>query len=356
VTRGWSCLWLACALGCASGPQPSSHLARAFDHEGAAAARAHAPDLMAAAERAREQAVEAEGRGDLEAANDHATRARLLLAAAVSEGQRVQLEEARVAQEREARLLEARALEAERAREEAAQETRRELAAQVARAQAGKAFEAAEEAEARRFRRGAEAQARYREAAAFLRDRARLVASAAVALGASAEQGPVREVEGAVATSEAAKDPVQAVIAAEGALHAALRALGAARARREGPTDAEVGSLVQTATEMGLVVERSERGVRLSPPQRTWAPGHVKRLAALLEAHPHGPVRVEGHLGGSGGAATRAAEARAKALAAALGRQGIDAERLQVGVGPASAGAADVAVLWLAYDPSLPPR
>jgi hypothetical protein len=359
VIRGCMGLLVVCTLGCAGGGS-SHHLDRAFAQEGVREARQGAPDLVAAAERARKRAAEAEARGDREGAEDHATRARLLLSAAVAEAERLRLEAERIDAERQARALEARALDAEQEREAVAQESRRLLAARLARDQASKAFEAAEEAETRRARRrGDDVQARYRDAARFLRDRARLVVAAAVSLGATADDGPAAKAAQALSASESTRDASRAVIEAERALQLALRALGEARARRDGPTEAEVASLVQTAGEMGLRVERSERGMRVAPPGRRWERRAIERLATLLASHPHGAVRVEGNVPGGGAAAERRAEARAKALATALERAGVSSKRMAVGTAPAPTGAPEVEVLLLAYDPAtapLPPR
>lgn len=358
--RSWAwVVGLAVVWGCGGSTHTSARLERTFAQEEVQAVRAQAPDLLAAAERARQQAEEAEARGDDDAAADHATRARLLLGAAVAEAKRLRLEAERVEAEREARTLEARALQAERDREEVAQRTRRALAAQVAREQAERAFAAAEEAEARRFRYGARARARYREAAEVLRERARLVTAAAMTLGTPSNGNAIARVEDALATSEAADDPAQGLVAAERAFRAALRTLGVARAQRDGPTPEEVQSLVRTASEMGLDVDRADRGIRLAPPGRRWDKRALQHLASLLAAHPHGPVRVEGQRRRRNKAAERKAEARARRLAAALTKEEVPEDRMETGTAPAPADAPEVIVLLLAYDPatvSLPPK
>jgi hypothetical protein len=349
-----ACL-VALMSACGASPAPSAQLDRAFEQAQVKVARGRAPDLVAAAERARRDAAVAEQAGDEQAARDHATRARLLLGAAVAESERLKVEEARIEVERQARALVAQARAAERGREELARETRRTLSAQVASEQASRAFAAAEEAERRRFGRSpGEVEARYREAAGILRDRARLVAAAAVALGAAPEADALREMRKAIDGSAKSRDAAGAVGEAARAHRLALKALGEARARRGGPTPAEVGSLVRTAMEMGLRVERSERGLRIAPPARRWEGLPTRRLVSLLTAHPHGPVVVEGLAASSGAAVERQATARARALASALERGGILAERIQVSTTRASADAPEVEVVLLAYDPDGP--
>src|SRR5688572_14244282 len=95
-------------VGCGGATPSSAILVEAFGAPEARLARERAPDVFAAAERAREAAVRAEDRGDGDAAADHSTRARLLLAAAVAESDRIDLEERRLgAERREQRAFEA---------------------------------------------------------------------------------------------------------------------------------------------------------------------------------------------------------------------------------------------------------
>ncbi|MFW6051763.1 MAG: hypothetical protein ACODAU_11345, partial [Myxococcota bacterium] len=276
------------------------------------------PDLAAAAERARREAERAARRGAEEEADDHATRARLLLAAAITEAERLEHEEARRDAERRARELEARALEAERERSRIVRRTRRRLAAQVAERQAERAFAHAAEVEQRHARwRGREAKARYREAAAALRERAHLLLAAAMAMGL--EEDAVTAVRGRIEASENERVPHVALAEAEEAVRAALGVLGEVRARREGPSEAEVATLWQTAREMGLKVQRSARGTVLAPRDGRWSSTARGRLVSLLKGHPHGPVHLEAR-----------AKVRGAALRDALVKQGLARERLEV--------------------------
>jgi hypothetical protein len=56
----------------------------------------------------------------------------------------------------------------------------------------------------------------------------------------------------------------------------------------------------------------------------------VEAAAALLQAHPHGPVRIEVGTGGGGRAAERRAERRGRVLLRALVAAGVSEDRLEV--------------------------
>lgn len=330
----WGLLTLA---GCASkGPVPA--LSPLLASEEAVEARRHAPDLVAAAERAHQDAIDAAKRGDQDAAADHATRGRLLFAAARFEALRVQAEEDRIAHEKRAMSADSARRRDEVARTEAEREAHRLLAVAVAEEQAELAFRAAEEVETRAGRvRGPERDRMHREAATFLRRRAELVARAAEALGA-----PSREVEELVQRLEtqnrANVAPAEAVKDADRALREAQALLGRARAMRPGPTRGEIASLLDEAAKRHLGATLEERGIVFDVtsffPGVAPTPDAVKlgRLADLLRAHPHGSIRVETHAPTTP-AAERRAEARAKALAEGLSRSGMEGRRVEFGRG-----------------------
>jgi hypothetical protein len=329
---GAAAVVLATALpACRTGPQPTAHLETLFSDEGARAARARAPDLYARAQRARREAEAAERAGDPQAASDHATRARLLLSAAEAEAERIAAENERLEAEQteQAALSQARRNERTRAEIEAAVE--RELAARVAREQADKAFEVADEDE-RRGRRGRRSKAEYRAAAQFLTERTRLVLSAARALGAPGDA--IARVEDMVRRARRVDDPTERIAAADRALMEARAVLGQARAAGQRPSEDEVASLLAAAHELGMDASRIDHGLALEADVFAGARGtrlqaaRVRRLAALLRAHPHGPIRIEvAHDRARG--AERRARRRADALAKALEQEKVEADRLQ---------------------------
>lgn len=339
-------------------PTPVDTTAERFDTAEAEAARERAPDMFAAAERARVEAIRARRRGDLRAARDHATRARLLLAAAVSEADRLALEERRLELEERARQLEEQAARDVRARLALQAEMGRRVAARVAARQAALAFEQAAEEEARRYRAQADERARmYREAADILLHRAELLSSAARALGADATR--ISQVTDLIEETQRENDPARRLQRAQDAVGGALVALGEARASRDGPTADEAAALRETATQMGFEVEQRDRGLtvrvedvfggrgsRPLPARRA----RLEQLAALLAAHPHGPVQV--HAFGAGRAARRLADARASALAESLARHGVTRDRLLPEGIVDDDGSRDAEVVFVAYGAS----
>ncbi|MFW5925762.1 MAG: hypothetical protein ACOCV4_06315 [Myxococcota bacterium] len=348
--KGPRALLVAAALlaGCGGGKGPAARLEPVFERPDAVAARERTPDLMAAAERARSDAREAAKRGDADAAEDHATRSRLLVSAAVAESKRLDLEQERLEAERRARELETRARRAERERRRMAAETRRLLAARVARTQAEKAFAHAEAVELRHERRrGGEAASRHGRAAEVLRARAELLLSAARALGL--EDAEAEAVEARIEQSAEQRTAHAELQAADEAVRAAMGALGDARAdRADHPSQAQIEGLWQMAAERGLQVVRTERGTVLRPSGARWSPVARKRLASLLEAHPHGPVRVEGRAPSTAGGAARRAQRGARVLVRALVGEGVPDGRLEAEV---IEGDGPVQVVLLAYAP-----
>lgn len=259
-----------------------------FEAEGITEARREAPDLIAAAELAREDAERADASGDTDAAHDHATRARLLLDAALAEADRVRLDRERLAllEEAEAALTEARSLE--RAREALAARARRDAAAEIARAQMQNAHAAAELLESRgRRHRGPDVDRTRREAASALEVRTRLSIAAARALGASEAELAPFEVERARPT-----DPAAWLAQADDMHRRALALLGRLRATQ--PVGPEiVASLVDAAREHTLAPVSTPEGLVLSDPSD-------RALLDLARAFPHGLVVLRGR-----GASTR---------------------------------------------------
>lgn len=354
----WTALLLVWGLGCASrGPVPT--LSPLLDGEDAAEAKKHAPDLFAAAERAHEEAIGASRAGDDEAAADHATRGRLLYAAARYEALRVEAEEERIAFERRARRADAARRRDDAARAEVEREAHRLLALQVAEEQAELAFQAAEEVETRGGRvRGPERDRMHREAAAVLRRRAELVLRAAEALGAPSDE--VEAISGRLTQASSIPVPAEAVRAADRALREANALLGALRGARPGPTRGELVALLDEATKRQFPASLTERGVVLDvagvfgSTANVPDPIRIARLADLLRAHPHGSVRIEARAQGTP-AAERRAEARAKSVVDGLTKAGIDGARLAFGR-TAEGGPERVELILPAYTGGAPTR
>lgn len=291
------------ACGGARSARSTVDLAPFFEAEGIADARREAPDLVAAAELARDEAERADASGDENAAHDHATRARLLLDAALAEADRVRFDRERLAllEEAEAALTEARSLEV--AREALAARARRDAAAGIALAQMQNAHAAAERLESRgRRHRGSDVDRTRREAASALEIRTRLSVAAARALGASDEDLAPFEVERARPS-----DPAAWLAQADDAHRRALGLLGRLRAAH--PVGPEiVASLVEAAREHALVPTSTPEGLVLSDPSD-------RALMDLARAFPHGLVVLRG----------RGAVARQRRLARELpDRFGVD--------------------------------
>jgi len=347
-------------------PAPRTVLAERFETPEAEEASQRAPDLYAAAERARVAAVRADDAGRREAAEDHATRARMLLDTAIAEAERLDLEAARVRIEAETEELALEYGNAVSARDAVLEEVRRHAAASVAGEQAAMAFAQAVVDEERRYRgRSEERAALHVEAARVLGRRARLLAAAARALEAEPES--LEAVTELLDRAAAAGDPAGKLQLTERALRAALAALGSARRRQDGPTADERVALTEAATAAGFIVEQGDRGLTLRVPDvyrgASAAPSpagarRLARLAAILTAHPHGAVQIAAYAtSGSGAGRRRAATARATRAVAVLTRsEDVATERLTAEgrVDEAQDDAlSSVEATFLAYGPSL---
>lgn len=348
----------AAACGGAAATPGRRLLDERFDAPAVAEARRVAPDLVAAAERARALAERARARGEAAAAADETTRARLLLEAALVEARRVREERAREEAEDEVRALTLAALRDEAARAELDRENARRAALRVLRDELARALARAEASEPRRGGRLASGDpADARRAAEALAARARLLMGAAVALGA-----PPPAVARAEAALErhalATGDPARALAAADEARRAAETALGLARARAVSGADgapggasrggadhasaaaalaAAVEAIAEDAEARGLGAHMTERGLVLRAPAAfagtalAPAAGVVGALAAVARTAP-GPVRV--WVEASGGRHSRLGATRAARLLEALIAAGLPRERLSVEAAP----------------------
>lgn len=296
----------ACSAACGTAAGARSvDLAGFFTADGVEEARREAPDLVVAAELARDEAERADAAGEEDAASDHATRSRLLLEAALVETERARLDRERVEllAEAERATAEAEALEAERVA--IATTARRNAAAEIVRVQMQNAHAAAERLEGRgRRHRGADVDRTRREAAVALEERTRLLVVAARALGASDEELAPLE----LTTTETPSDPAERLARADERHRSALALLGRRRAER--PVGPEVvGSLVEAARELGLEPSMRPEGLAVVAPS-------ARALADLGRAFPHGAIGVLG----------RGARALARATNTALGEERCTAE------------------------------
>ncbi len=240
-----------------------------------------APDLLLRAQRARELALAAAERGDEAAAGDHATEARLWLQAALVEADRLELEEARLADEAQEETLAQELADTRSERRAREAEIGRERAADVAREQMELAFAAAEARENRRPSPMDPATA----ARAF-QGRARLLAAAARALGAPTER--VGELLEALLELGTVRDGQRALREALTLYRRALVLLGEARASSP-VTPAVVASLVASGRERGLEVSVTPDGAFV-----TLGRNDESKVADLLREFPHGPARLAG--------------------------------------------------------------
>lgn len=304
---------VALAVGCGGSVQVTTDLVPELELD---AARREAPDLVRAAEAARDEARAAAEAGDEDAARDHATIARLYAEAAVTEAERAQMERDRVdalhQMEEDARV----AAELDATRDALEREERRQAAVAIARAQMQAAFEQAEQDEPRRHRRRATAlQGARASAARAFAERTRLL------LAAAEELAPQRdpEIERVRAALDAMPDPLTAQHLGDvRALHEdAAAALG--RARAAAPVSPlTLASLREAATERGLEPAATEGGTELRAAE---VEGRLRlaRLVPLLVAFPHGQIVLRG--------------ARARAQASALRRELRTPGRLRVEAG-----------------------
>ncbi len=354
------------SAACGGRPIPSNLLRERFESVEAREARQRAPDLWAAAARARRAAETEDAAGRRDVAEDESTRARLLLDAAVAESRRLELEEERLAleaRERDAELAYTR----DAARRDAvmAEVTRRE-AARVATQQAALTFQDAVVDEGRRYRaRTDERAALHRDAAAVLVRRAGLLVAAARALDAPAEA--VAPVDNLLERADHEPDGDRKVELADRAVRAALAAIGTARASSAEPTGDEVASLVDDAHDAGFDVEQRDHGmvVRIadvfagsSTSPSAAASRKLRRLAAIAAAHPHGAIQVIGFAAGPSDAGRmRLASTRGSRASAVLVHENVPEARVSAAgladaPDPEAAGA--VEVVFLAYGPRAP--
>lgn len=354
----------AIACGPSIAPRNTQALRAELEAAGLPEASETAPDLVDAAHEALARAEEAEAAQRLDEVADHATRARLYAEAALAEQERIAAERERLELEQRALQLEEQILADERDARAVEEESRRLAAAEVAREELERARTRAEEYEAhpgRRARHSIGDDGEARRAAIAIRERARVLAAAAIAIGADAAL--LNRIEELVARGTAAP-PIESLALAEQALDQARDALAAARRARPGPSPEEIASAIEAIEEAGLEAVRLDRGLGIeasglfrgtsAAPERG-AEARIARIAAIAQAHPHGALALEIDVPSAGEAATRLARQRAEWARRALVAAGVPAERLSYrapGSTIASPSPGDrVRVILLAYVP-----
>jgi hypothetical protein len=278
-----------------------------------------APELYARAEQARKLALAADD-GTEQA--DHAQRARLWLAAALTEARRI--DQARATSAAEARIAaaETQRVAAERERSELEETARRAEEGQHARDALIVAFELAD-----RDALGGKAgdhklDAARVQAAVVLEARAKLTRAAAAALGA--QRGA--ESEAVSAARRAPRSSFERLADAKSSLEQAELALGEARAALPEPSAEERAALMELALVRGLAPRMNEQAVVFSL-DRVFATGtaltpegrrFLLAIADVLRAHPHGEVHLELLPYPSTPAGLRLGEARSSRITEAL--------------------------------------
>lgn len=294
---GMLALVSACGGGGASGRHGATSAVSEIDAE----TRALVPDLAARVDRARGEARVADDDG---ARRDHEQRAQLWEIAVASEAQRI-----RLARQREAILREVEAIETQRAADEArraeiARDVQREQAVKVARAEAARVFAEATEDETRRRGGDTARMVVRREATQALLERAFAIVAAAAALGAPevSVDAATRALDGARRANDGS---AASVVSAQRAWSLAHASLGEARKRQGAPTVEERASLFEALANAGLVAEVLDEGVVIwlpsafPPGRRDVSKGEgalLRALGAVLTAHPHGPIQVQGRV------------------------------------------------------------
>ncbi len=268
-------------LGCAAqqAPRTSDSL---FASPAAELARTHAPDLYGQAQTAWARADEAQRRKDDRAANDRRTEARLWLAAAVTEAERIQLDQRRDELQREEERW-AKQLARD---QEASAVVARDISRYEARAVALR--------EAERLAAMSESSAVSDAALDAILTRVRLNLAIAEALGAADEQLlPLRKRADVVAR----RHPESAKLA-EALLLKTEALMGDMRAQWPEPAPGASTELVETALVTGFAADRMSSGVVIRSERFFTSSGKVsgatvKRFHGLLGAFPHGPVACQ---------------------------------------------------------------
>ena len=274
-------LWCALALGCAA-QQSTWSSDQAFDPPSVERARELAPDLYLRAEAASDRADQARGRKDAEIADEYREQARLWLAAAVTEAERIEL----------SRRLQTLRREEERWAKQLArdQDASALVATDISRYRA----RAVALREADRVASLSEARTTDDATLDAVLTRVRFNLALAEALGASESQ--LRSLR--ARTEAMARTRPKSAKPAEALLLDAEALIGAMRAEWPAPRPGASTELVQMAQMTGFSADRTGTGVVIRSERFFTSGGEVssasvKRFAGLLAAFPHGPVACQ---------------------------------------------------------------
>ena len=273
----------SCFAGLACAAQQTARTSDSlFASPGAELAREHAPDLYDQAQSAWAEAEVAQRQKEEQAADDHRTEARLWLAAAVAEAERVQLDQRRA--------------ELQREEEHWAKQLARDQEASVIVARDISRFEARAVAlrEAERLSTLSEGPTLSDATLDAILTRVQLNLALAEALGASdAQLSPLRD-----RTEVIARKRPQSAKAAESLLLKTEALIGEMRAQWPEPRAGSSTELIETAMVTGFAADRLGNGVLIRSERFFTSNGQVsnatvKRFHGLLAAFPHGPVACQ---------------------------------------------------------------
>ncbi|MEM7139278.1 MAG: hypothetical protein AAF500_22090 [Myxococcota bacterium] len=264
------------------GAQQSARTTAAlFDSPAAAHAKTLAPDLHRRAEAAWEASDVAERDGDSDAASDLQTEARLWLAAAATEAERIEIDRQRLALQAEEERWATRLGRDQEATAVVAQDISRYQARAVALR------------EAERLSPPREGDSKEVIVGAIL-TRVRLNLALAEALGAPPDELEPRDAEAAFIEREYPTSASRA----ERLLLDTEALVGAMRAKWPQPLPGAATELVQTALAMGFEADRAPTGAivrsgRFFSSAGRVSAGTVQRFSGLMSAFPHGPVACQ---------------------------------------------------------------
>lgn len=272
-----------CFLGLACAAQQGTRSTESlFDTPAAELAREQAPDLYLRAEQAWTDSEDAQRRKHQPVADDHRTEARLWLAAAAAEAERLELDRSRD--------------EIEREEEHWAKQLARDQAASAVVASDISRYEAKAVALREAERLAALGETRTANAATLdaLVTRLRLNLALAEALGATDVQlAPLR-----ARTNKLAQKRPTSSRAAEALLLDTESLIGEMRSQWPSPRPGAGTELVETAWLTGFAADRGGNGVVVRSERFFTTDGQVsaatvKRFHGLLAAFPHGPVACQ---------------------------------------------------------------
>lgn len=310
---------------------PKNARDKRFIGERARKAKKLAPDLVARAQSAHDESLLAEERGETLAAQEYSTCAELLLEAAQIEAERVELERRRLSAQKRVDRANALQIRYRRSRQCVEREIALIEATQNAKRLDSFGFEETSE--------GGDKGTRSQKLQQTELERARLYLASAVAMGA--DTAMLEKARSAI--HEAQNQSISSALSklkAERALLSSLDALGAARAKNDGPTRDEITTLLNEAEKEGFSTEFLATGlsVKLQGPfigssavLNDEGILEMKKLLYLVRAHPHGEIEIRLHAGSQVRPnRKRLAKARAARVISSLSRDKSQQARFKV--------------------------